>query len=164
MVSASTYLSELANALAGEMQNVLADLFGSANVTAVAFDSNGWPSISVGPGGVPATGDATSSFVEVAPVTSFPQADSLGLSQNVYTPMQVNLCIEATSSGLTGAALSKLNGTSLVQLFGALLPFGTVLNLYFIASGSAPGVAGITGTPAVVWNGISQKYPLYSAI
>ncbi len=163
MVSASTYLTELANALAGEIQNVLADLFGQANVTAVAFDSNGWPSISVGPAGVPTSDNGLSAFLEVQPVTSFPQADSLGLSQNIYTPMQVNIVLEATSSGITGAALTELSASGQVWLWGAVLPFGTLVSLYLIANGSAPAVGGITGSPAQTWGGISQKYPGTSA-
>lgn len=163
MVSASTYLTELASALAGEIQNVLADLFGQANVTAVAFDSNGWPSISVGPAGVPTAGNGASAFLEVQPVTSYPQADSLGLSQNIYTPMQVNVVLESTTSGITSAALLELTTQSALWLWGAVLPFGTLVSVYMVANGSAPSVAGVTGTPAATWGGISQKYPGTSA-
>lgn len=153
------YVSEKPFAIARELRDVLAAFFSTITAAPYAIDSNGLPSILIGDG----TTGASSAFIEVAPVSTI-NKDVLGLNQNVYTPDVVNLVLLATSSGLTGAALVQLNAGNLLPLLAAVADTGCAVNLYLVASGGTVGAAGITGTPAAVWGGVSPKYPLMAQI
>lgn len=162
-----TYISENVFAVAGEIQNLLADVFGSdlgpnLAVSQVYIDSNGFPAINVGAG----TTGTQSFVVEVRPVAST-QNDSLGLVQNVYTPSLVNVAAELASAGVL--VLSAVNQQ---LLWSIVTPFGTELDLYAITNGTftfAVAVGATNGGIAAgvplskIWGGISQKYPQTAA-
>lgn len=131
----------------------------SALTVVAGLDTNGFPTIQVSDG-TPATTEQ-GAFIRVTSVGTY-NKDSLGLSQNVYTPTVIQLALEATSSGITGTALSYLNVGNVMTILPELLQFGTRVELYMGASGTFPSVATITGTPAAVWDNLYQ--PLTSSM
>lgn len=117
-----------------------------ATTLAVAsgFDASGNPQITVGPG----TSDSDSAFVRVIPFPVDPvgvAVDALGLTPTSYGPHIVQLVLEQRVAAPAGGAV--MSAASFVMLLGTLALFGGRVDLYLTAHGTAPTVAGITGTP-----------------
>ncbi len=124
------------------------------------LDSSGFPTITLSHSATPVAGEQNA-FIRVTSVGTF-NKDSLGLNQNVYSPTCIQLVLESTTSGITGAGLSLLSMANFLEILPEVLQFGTRVELYLVANGAAPSVAGITGVPAQVWDNLYQ--PLTSSM
>lgn len=141
--------------LVGELRNALQRYF--SVVSDVQFDTDGNPFITCTQGTL-ASGQQAG-LVKISPVPSI-QVDSLGLSQKVYATHLLQIVLESTSSTITGAGVAVLDVANLVPFLGEDLGRECRNQLYLVANGTGVSTAGITGSPAATWDGVSLKYRL----
>lgn len=92
--------------------------------------------------------------IYASPAWTNVNVDALGLTQTVWTPDIINVGIESTSSTHTYAGLSVLNFETSLALMGAVLGFGTRVQIWATANGTQPSIsAGVMqGTLAATYD------------
>jgi hypothetical protein len=97
-------------------------------------------------------------FVRIKVIDSI-QKDVLGLAQQVFTPHVAQVLIELNATG----ANSPGTYATRFPVLAALVSRGVKVELYTIANGNSVSAAGITGTPAAVYE-THVQYPMMASI
>lgn len=126
----------------------------SAITQTKSFGTNGECDLLLGAG----TTTTDSVFIRIKAVASI-QTDVLGLAQQVYTPHVAQILVELNATG----ANSPGTFATRIPVIAALVQRGVRVELYTIANGNSVSAAGITGTPAAVFENHVQ-YPTMSSI
>lgn len=123
-----------AQSLARQLKEDLALRLSSLGAT-LDVDASGYPTVTVGDNSAPGNQAA---FIRVREeeVMGSLNKDSLGLTQNVYTPHVIQVAVE--TSGTAGVTLVTLANLSL--LLGEVMKHGTKVELWLEDNGTAPTV------------------------
>jgi hypothetical protein len=108
-------------------------------------DSNGCPTIAIGAG----SPGGQNAFIRLLELPSI-GTNAVGNSQDSYGPSVAQLVLETS----TIANVELLTVSNQWLLLGELFRVGMEVDLYLSANGTAPVIAGITGTPAATFNNL----------
>jgi hypothetical protein len=130
---------ELAHEIADKLKIRVGALQGVAGLAVTeGFDTDGLPTISVGPG----TAGSKNVFIKVN-LQAWPLAkDILGNSANIYTPLTVQFVTEAPPAGSGAGVIVDL--PTLLACLGDCVMKGSRTEWYQSANGVAPVAASIT--------------------
>jgi len=143
--------SAKANSIAGELLDALQKRFGKTTTGAQdgGLDTDGNKLIKFGPG----TAGSQSALIKLSAFSNI-GADVLGNQQQSYSPSVAQVVLEQS----TIANVSLLLAATLMPLMDEIAKFGTRVELFLTANGTAPSATGITGNPAAVYDGASLQY------
>ncbi len=135
-------MSYKAYALGQRVGDELAKRLSTMTPVTVGNDANGNTTISCGAG----TAGSKSAFIRYIAPSPGPALNAIGQAADVPTPTVCQLVTESVDATL-GHTVGYLTPVELASLLMVINTFGTRLDWYQVANGSAPAVAGITGTP-----------------
>jgi len=141
-------MSYKAYALGQRVGDELAKRLTTMTPVTVGTDGSGNTTIACGAG----TAGSKSAFIRFIAAPTTPSLNAIGVAADSYTPSIAQLVTESVDSTV-GHTLGYLTPVELGSLLMVLNTFGTRLDWYQVANGSAPAVAGITGTP------VASVYP-----
>jgi len=141
MASGASYK---AVAIAKNLQSDLNQRQGAGTWAMYTDPADGYPYLQLGDLG---TGDQTA-IIKINTQLPSVVKDSLGIQQTAFSPHMAQIVLEATSSGITGAALVKLNVTNLTAILMDVASFVNRVEIYLNASGTDIALADIAGQPA----------------
>ena len=136
-------MSYKAYALGQRVGDELAKRLSTMTPVTVGTDGSGNTTISCGAG----TAGSKSAFIRFESTSPGPNLNAIGQTADVPTPTVCQLVTESVDSTLTHT-VGYLTPVELASLLMVLNTFGTRLDWYQSANGTAPAVAGITGAPA----------------
>jgi hypothetical protein len=103
-----------------------------------SFDTNGNPVITLSDGG-PAAGEKTV-VVRIQPLATWAPKDILGLSSQMFTPHQIDICTETNAAGTPNI----LTTVELLPVLAEIAKRGMVINWYQTPNLTVPAVAQMT--------------------
>jgi hypothetical protein len=135
---------------------------GTGSTTYVAVpsqDSNGNPILTIQTSNFTSwsTG-AQYAVIQFAMNGNLNNVDVLGLSQTVYTPEIINICVEGNTAGSGSPQPASNDLTSVIgwqlwlTILGTIFSFGPKVQVFNSGHGVQPSVSGITGTPIAVFD------------
>ncbi len=136
-------MSYKAYALGQRVGDELAKRLSTMTPVTVGTDGNGNTTISCGAG----TAGSKSAFIRYTAASAGPALNAIGQAADVPTPSVCQLVTEKNYEGATDGVTDILGPAELAPLLMVLCTFGTRLDWYRTANGTAPTVSGITGTP-----------------
>jgi hypothetical protein len=113
-------------------------------------DSNGNPVLTFSADATPTTGEKIA-VILIKPAAIYTTTDILGNTAIQVSNHVVQVVTERNFEGTTDNVLDILTGEYLF-LFCELAKLGHPIEWYRTTAGTAPTIAGITGTPTAAWN------------
>lgn len=135
-------MSYKAYALGQRVGDELAKRLSTMTPVTVGTDGSGNTTISCGAG----TAGSKSAFIRFVAAPTTPSLNAIGQAADSYTPSVCQLVTESVDSTLAHQ-VGYLTPVELAALLMVLNTFGSRLDWYQVANGTAPAVAGITGNP-----------------
>lgn len=121
----------------------------TALAVALTFHSDGSPLITVGPG----TNGSRTAVIKVVAEAISGAKDSLGNTQEAYSPSIIQIAKEANN--VSGSGADPLKEFDLIQLYGACALYGAKCELWTSTAGAAPTAT----TFDTASNRIAEFYP-----
>lgn len=122
--------------LAAELADELRKRVSSYTSFVEAFDTNGWPTISLNDGTAATTEDNV--FIRVRPRDWSLQKDIIGNTQVVYVPSVIQVAVEAPASGVGLARFVSV--AHALAIFATLAKRGCLLEYWEETNGSVPAI------------------------